>query len=90
MAFQLNSVVPWGRTLEEYRDMFLLSDADMSGKIAGFGDGPASFNCQATKANCRITSFDPIYQFSKEQLQERINAKNSASANPADIEKIDG
>jgi hypothetical protein len=72
MAFQLSSVVPWGRTLEEYRDMFLLSDEDMTRKIAGFGDGPASFNCQATKAGCHITSFDPIYLFPREQLQARI------------------
>ncbi len=72
MAFQLSSVVPWGRTLEEYRDMFLLSDEDMTRKIAGFGDGPASFNCQATKAGCHITSFDLIYQFPREQLQARI------------------
>ena len=45
MAFELNDVVPWGRTLEEYREMFLLSDEDMLKSIAGFGDGPASFNC---------------------------------------------
>ncbi len=44
MAFQLNSVVPWGRNLAEYRLMFELSDEDMKKKIAGFGDGPASFN----------------------------------------------
>ena len=73
MAFQLNSVVPWGRNLDEYREMFLLDDLDMTKKIAGFGDGPASFNCQATKAGGHITSFDPIYQYSKEKLQQRIN-----------------
>lgn len=43
MAFQLNSVVPWGRNIDEYREMFLLSDDDMKMNIAGFGDGPASF-----------------------------------------------
>lgn len=44
MAFKLNSVVPWGRNMEEYRQMFQLDDNDMSKKIASFGDGPASFN----------------------------------------------
>ena len=29
MAFLLDSVVPWGRNLDEYRCMFQLSDDDM-------------------------------------------------------------
>lgn len=33
MAFKLNSVVPWGRNLNEYRLMFQLSDSDMSKKL---------------------------------------------------------
>ena len=28
MAFQLNSVVPWGRNIDEYFSMFNLSDKD--------------------------------------------------------------
>lgn len=73
MAFQLNSVVPWGRNLAEYRLMFELSDEDMKKKIAGFGDGPASFNCEAAKQGYKVTSFDPIYQFSADELRSRID-----------------
>jgi hypothetical protein len=53
--------------------MFLLSEADLQKKIAGFGDGPASFNAEAAAAGFSVTSFDPIYQFTKEQLETRIN-----------------
>ena len=73
VAFKLESVVPWGRNLDEYRLMFQLSESDMSKKIAGFGDGPASFNFEATQKGYSITSFDPIYQFSKDSLQQRID-----------------
>ncbi|MCM1228071.1 MAG: SAM-dependent methyltransferase [Clostridium sp.] len=73
MAFKLENVVPWGRNLDEYRLMFLLSDNDMSKNIAGFGDGPASFNFEATQQGCSVTSFDLIYQFSKDYLQKRID-----------------
>lgn len=73
MAFKLENVVPWGRTLDEYRLMFMLSDNDMSKRIAGFGDGPASFNFEASKQGYAVTSFDPIYQFSKDNLQKRID-----------------
>lgn len=72
MAFQLNNVVPWGRNMEEYKSMFLLNEEDMKKKIAGFGDGPASFNFEAHCLGCDITSYDPIYQFNKKELEKRI------------------
>ena len=43
MAFMLNNVVPWGRNMNEYQQMFMLNDADMSKKIAGFGDVYSGF-----------------------------------------------
>lgn len=72
MAFCLDSVVPWGRNMDEYRLMFQLSDSDLTKRIAGFGDGPASFNYEATQKGCSVTSFDPIYCFSRNDLQKRI------------------
>ena len=72
MAFTLNSVVPWGRNISEYMEMFNFTENDLKKKIAGFGDGPASFNCEATLKGCSVTSFDPIYQFSKLDLKKRI------------------
>lgn len=72
MAFKLDSVVPWGRNLAEYSLMFGLDDSDMSKKIAGFGDGPACFNCEMTDKGGHVVSFDPIYQFSKEKIEKRI------------------
>lgn len=51
MAFKLDSVVPWGRNMEEYKLMFQLNDEDVSKKIVGFGDGPACFNYEMTKRN---------------------------------------
>ena len=72
MAFQLDNVVPWGRNMQEYREMFGLDDNDMSKKIAGFGDGPACFNYEMTNAGGHVVSFDPIYQFSKVEIEKRI------------------
>lgn len=72
MAFMLNSVVPWGRNFAEYKSMFCLDENDMSKRIAGFGDGPACFNYEATNEGGHVISFDPIYQFSKEEIEKRI------------------
>ena len=77
MAFKLSSVVPWGRNFYEYKLMFALDDNDLKKKIAGFGDGPASFNYEASKLGYDIISFDPIYQFSAAELRKRIEEVRS-------------
>jgi hypothetical protein len=70
--FTLDQVVPWGRSFDEYRSMFALTDDDLDLQIVGCGDGPASFNAEATRRGGRVVSCDPIYRFEKPQIQERI------------------
>ncbi len=74
---KLENVVPWGRNLEEYQNMFQLSNQDLQSKILGCGDGPSSFNFEITKLNGNITSIDPIYQFTKDEIQIRIDETSS-------------
>ncbi|MDS3862033.1 SAM-dependent methyltransferase [Thermosynechococcaceae cyanobacterium BACA0444] len=71
---KLEEVVPWGRTLEEYKLMFNLSEIDLNLKILGCGDGPASFNAEMTELGHSVVSIDPIYQFSTEQIEQRVRA----------------
>jgi hypothetical protein len=70
--FALNQVVPWGRSFDEYRRMFALTDADSRTRVLGCGDGPASFNVEATRAGWRVVSCDPIYRFGAAQIADRI------------------
>jgi hypothetical protein len=72
--FTLDQVVPWGRSFDEYRRMFALTDDDLGLKIVGCGDGPASFNAEATRLGSTVFSCDPIYRYGVEQLRERIAA----------------
>ncbi len=69
---KLSTVVPWGRTLEEYKLMFSLTDADLNSNILGCGDGPASFNAEMTKQNHSVVSIDPVYEFSSDQIRQRV------------------
>jgi hypothetical protein len=71
---KLEEVVPWGRTLAEYQSMFSLSETDLNAKILGCGDGPASFNAEMTELGHSIVSIDPVYQFSAEQIEQRVRA----------------
>ena len=74
---KLENVVPWGRNLEEYQKMFRLSKEDLQLKILGCGDGPSSFNFEVTKIGGDITSLDPIYQFTQDEIQQRIDETSS-------------
>ena len=72
--FTLDQVVPWGRSFDEYRRMFALTDGDLDRRILGCGDGPASFNAEATRCGHRVVSCDPIYRFGRSQIEERMAA----------------
>lgn len=72
--FTLDQVVPWGRSFDEYRRMFALTEAELALRIVGCADGPASFNAEATRRGGRVVSCDPIYQWETAHIQERITA----------------
>src|SRR5262245_50692042 len=72
--FTLATVVPWGRTYDEYCRMFALGERELSTSILGCGDGPASFNAQATDRGVRVVSCDPLYRFSAAEIKSRIDA----------------
>src|SRR5262249_17370206 len=75
---KLSEVIPWGRSFDEYRLMFGLSESDLAGCILGCGDGPASFNAEATVEGHSVTSCDPIYAFSTEAIRRRAEASYDA------------
>jgi hypothetical protein len=74
VTVHLHEIIPWGRSLDEYQHMFALTDADLSGKILGCGDGPASFNAELTQLGHTVVSCDPIYALSAAQILGRFEA----------------
>jgi hypothetical protein len=74
MAMQLDAVVPFGRSLDEYIHMFNLTAMDLSQRILGVGDGPASFNAEASQQGGMVVSIDPIYCFTGEEILQRFDA----------------
>lgn len=72
--FTLDQVVPWGRSFAEYQQLFALTPADLAGRILGCGDGPAAFNAEATRRGGRVVSCDPLYAFTRAEIDGRIAA----------------
>lgn len=73
MGLTLEQVVPWGRSLAEYQEMFALTSADLQRHVIDCGSGPASFNAEMTKQGYSVISCDPIYQFSAAEIAQRID-----------------
>jgi hypothetical protein len=71
-TIKLNEVIPWGRSFEEYQRLFCLAGQDLAGRILGCGDGPASFNAEATARGHAVVSCDPLYAFSPAQIERRV------------------
>ena len=72
MAFKYKDIVPWGRSYDEYLRMFDLTEGELKLKILGCGDGPASFNSECNKQGGHVTSADPLYSLTKEEIRKRI------------------
>lgn len=63
---QLDGVVPWGRSFEEYARMFALSGRELGGRILRCADGPASFNAEAHARGVREAAVEPVpYEFQR-------------------------
>ena len=71
---KLDEVIPWGRSFEEYRLIFALTESDLAGLILGCGDGPASFNAEATALGHRVISCDPVYDLNGAAIERRVEA----------------
>ena len=69
---ELTNIVPWGRSFQEYKELFSLSERDLEKSILGCGDGPASFNGELSSQGGNVISVDPIYCFTAKQLKNRI------------------
>jgi hypothetical protein len=74
MAFKYTEAVPWGRSFDEYRRMFHLTEDDFRRSILGCADGPASFNREMFRNGHRVVSCDPLYQFTGREIEQRVEA----------------
>ena len=70
--FTLDQVVPWGRSFDEYRRMFALTEDDLRLRIVDCGGGPASFTASATRRGTAAVSCDPLYRWEAEEIRARI------------------
>ena len=69
MDFHYKNIVPWGRSFDEYLDMFNLSEDDLARGIIDVGGGPAAFNARMQQRGTPIASIDPVQKTGNEMLR---------------------
>lgn len=89
MTMVLDKVLPFGRSFEEYWLMFGLTERDLDKKIIGIGDGPASFNAEMKELGNNVTSVDPLYIYSGEDIEKQFyvvvdNVMEQLKSSPGD------
>lgn len=70
---ELDGAVPWGRSFDEYCRMFDLNPDDLPDSILDCGAGPSSFCARARDRSSTVVAVDPIYQFSRNEIETRIH-----------------
>lgn len=67
----MNKLVVWGHHLEEYKEMFDLTQADLCGNILEFGCGPSAFNAELAGIATLRVSCDPLFNLDKDTLRSK-------------------
>jgi hypothetical protein len=73
MPIILENTIPLGRRKSEYYEMFNLNDLPDGRNILDCEGGPSSFNFEMKDSKNKVVSIDPLYQFSKFEINNRIN-----------------
>jgi DNA-binding XRE family transcriptional regulator len=80
LVFWSADVAVWGRSLNEYRAMFSLTDGDLRQRILGCGDGPASVNAELhALGGSRYISIDPVYALSGAEIESRVQESHNTT-----------
>jgi hypothetical protein len=70
--FAFQDVLFLGRDFTEYQKMFNLNPSQLKGKhVLDCASGPSSFQAEATMYEIKVTSCDPMYGASGEELAQR-------------------
>lgn len=68
----MRKLVLWGHDVEEYREMFALSDADLKGRILEYGCGISAFNPSLHDKHIPVVSCDPLFSLDKASLVAEV------------------
>lgn len=70
----MRKLVLWGHHVDEYREMFALSDADFNGRLLEYGGGASAFNAELHNKGIHVVSCDPLFSLDKAALEGEVSS----------------
>ena len=74
MPIELDQVVPWGRSFDEYVRMFALTGDDLRRSVLDCAAGPSSFQAELRRRGGSVVSVDPVYTLTADEIRSRVEA----------------
>ncbi|KTD26135.1 SAM-dependent methyltransferase [Legionella lansingensis] len=69
----MRKLVLWGHHIDEYQEMFALTDKDKHSRILEYGCGPSAVNVELTQQEQKIVSADPLFNLDKDTLYSKVD-----------------
>lgn len=67
----MRKLVLWGHGIDEYREMFALSQDEINSSILEYGCGPSAVNFQQAQHEHKVVSCDPLFVLDKDTLASK-------------------
>lgn len=68
----MRRIALWGQHLDEYKDMFALTDEDLTKSFLEYNSGVSAFNAEMHQRSQECVSCDPWYKLDRHSLQEKV------------------
>lgn len=68
----MRKLVLWGHHVDEYMEMFDLTEDDFKGKILEYGCGPSAVNAECARRSKLVTSCDPLFNLDLSTLTSKV------------------
>ena len=69
----MRELVLWGHQVDEYQEMFDLTEDEMHGSILEYGCGPSAINASLHETCSHIISCDPLFALDKATLSTKVS-----------------
>tara|TARA_Y100000588_G_scaffold289012_1_gene307563 strand:- start:239 stop:925 length:687 start_codon:yes stop_codon:yes gene_type:complete len=69
----MRKLVLWGHHVDEYQEMFDLSEHDFKASVLEYGCGPSAVNVEIHDSNAHVISCDPLFNLDKSTLSSKVS-----------------
>lgn len=69
----MRKLVLWGHHVDEYREMFDLSEPEIHTRLLEYGCGPSAVNAELSRNTANVVSCDPLFALDQSTLSTKVS-----------------